>query len=249
MPEINEPVEQPIILEYQHTDEKGQPLLNTEGRPIVTNFTGKTKDELIEKLKDAHINVTRAFHRSQKFKAVPKQPEPPKVQLTPDQEAARKMAGTDKLERDVEELRAAKDAADANKASYQFMSSHFNDYYPCQANGAVMAQYINENGLDPKVVDNYEIAFAAVSAKLAQRPAPPTPPITPQPEPEPPAPRRQAAGGLQPGQLSGQRPEIRKKGPFSYTKKEIKDMPRAEYHKLLQKPGFEDYVNSLYSQS
>ena len=155
--------QQPIVLEIQHTDENGQPLIDPRtGKPVFTNLTGKDHGELLEKLKNSYVNVTRAYNREKRLKAVPKQAEPPAQVLTPEQEAARKMAGTDELEKKLNEQQAAKDRMDANAAAYAFLSAHLNDYYPCKANSDLLSKYISDNELDPRVVDNYEIAFSAV---------------------------------------------------------------------------------------
>jgi hypothetical protein len=246
MPETNEVViEQPIIVEYQHTDENGQPLLK-DGKPIITNFTGKTEREIIDKLKEAHINVTRALNRTQKLKAVAKQPDPPAPQFTPEQEAARKMAGTDEIQKELDKVKKSEYAADARTAALAFCESH-EDYFRCKANSDLITQYITQNELDPRIVDNYEIAFSAVEGKLAQRPAPPAP-IIPQPEPEP-APARKQAAGIQPGQLSGQRPIQRKKGLSKEDIKQMRETPqgRAEYKKRMADPSFVAEVNALFA--
>jgi len=73
MAEPNAVVEAPkpkIIIEYQHTDESGNPLLDSRGKPIVTNLVGDTPEEIIEKQKKQNIEVTRAYHRALNRKPV-----------------------------------------------------------------------------------------------------------------------------------------------------------------------------------
>jgi hypothetical protein len=82
-------------------------------------------------------------------------------------------------------------------AKVRFVKNHPFDYYQCDANRAIIEQYIADNNLDPRVVDNYEIAFSATQDRLAGKPSPALPQQVE--EIPPPAPRRQADGGLQPG--------------------------------------------------
>ena len=254
MPEpIQEAPKEKIVFEYQHTDEQGNPIIDPRtNRPVFSNFTGDTWEEIARKQKDAEINASRAISRLRARKAVPKETEAPKPVLTPEQEAARKMAGTDELEKKIQEQEQVKNQAAAERAAYQFMSAHLSDYYPCKANSDILSQYITENELDPRILDNYEIAFDAVSAKLAQRPAPPAP-IAPQPDPEPepaPAPKKQAAGGIQPGQLSGSRPIQRRNDRITIEKmKRWKNTAegRAEYKKLMRDETFINDVNAFFA--
>lgn len=233
-----------IIFEFQHTDENGNPIIDPRtGKQGFTNLTADTQEELNEKLKQAYINVNRALARARTHRPVPKEAEHAPRQLSPEEErqlitevvdpvkgreALRKLTGVDEIEKSNANTKKIQDEAAAQRASYQFMSAHLQDYFPCQANAAIMSAEINAQGLDPRVADNYEIAFQAVEGKLAQRPAPPATP-TPEPEPEP---RRQAAGGIQPGELSGRRPIQRKQGPMTkdgpLTIEDVKRMKNTE---------------------
>jgi hypothetical protein len=264
MPELNA-VETPrpkFVVEYQITDEGGQPLTDPRtGRPMFTNLTAETPEEMFEKQKQAHINAVRLAARLRTQRAVAKEPEPARKEMSAEEQrtavaeltdpvkapaAIRKLAGVDEIETAQKKLQEQQAAAASQRAAYQFMSAHIADYYPCRANSEIMTDYINAEKLDPAVADNYEIAFDAVHHKLAQRPAPPVAQPTPEPQPEP---RRQAAGGIQPGELSGTRPIQRKQsGKYNFTKREIADMSRDDYRKRLKDPEFQTYVNNLYAK-
>ena len=260
---------EPVIFEFQHTDEQGNPIIDPRtGKPAFTNLTGATEKEVLEKLKDSYLNVTRAFARVRNHKPVPKPEQPAKKELSAEEErqaatdlqdpskaraAIRKLTGVENIEAEQERLQKAKAEADAKAAAYQFLSAHLTDFYPCQANSAVMTKYITDNELDPTVLDNYEIAFNAVQDQLAQRPAPPAPPAPPKIEPEiqPEAPKK-AATGIQPGTLSGQRPAPRKKNEV--TRETINEMRRTEqgrqeYKKRMCDPDFVKAVNAAFAST
>lgn len=258
---IQEPKEK-IIIEFQHTDENGNPIIDPRtGKQGFTNLVADTQEEMTGKMKDAYLNVTRALARARNHKPVPKESPAAAATLTPEEErlavadlqdpikaraAGRKLFGVDQLEEDRKVLKEKQDLADANRAIYQFLARHPNpnDFYPCKANETLMLSYITAENLDPRIVDNYEIAFNAVQGQLAQRPAPPAP----EPEPEPQ--KRQAAGGIQPGSLSGTRTMPKKKELV--TKQQIAEWRktpegRAEYKKRLRDPAFVSAVNALFA--
>ena len=261
-----QPIEETIIFEFQHTDEKGNPIIDPRtGKQGFTNLTGKSWQEIAEKQKEAYINVTRALVRARNHKPVAKEPEPQAKELSPEEErqaaadlqdplkaraAVRKLSGSDDIEAQQKAAKDAKYKADAQKAAYQFMSSHMNDYYPCQANSAVLSKFITDNELDPTVVDNYEVAFNAVQNQLAERPAPPAQTPAPIQEIVPPSPpKKESSGGIQPGELSGQRPAQRKKNEI--TKEAINEMRRtpegrAEYSKRMRDATFVAAVNAAF---
>jgi hypothetical protein len=265
MPEPNETQQiEKIIFEFQHTDENGNPLIDPRtGKPGFTNLTGANYQEIAEKLRDSYLNANRALARRMNHKPVPKpeQPKPPELSAEEERQAAadlqdpskaraavRKLTGADDLEARQRATDEAQYKADSSKAAYQFMSEHLSDYYPCQANSAAMSKYITDNELDPRVVENYEVAFIEClnAGKLAPRPAPPAAKVE-EPEPPPPPPRR-ASGGIEPGSLSGQRPPKRK--PNEVTKESVLEMQktpegRAEYKKRLRDPRFVEQVNAL----
>lgn len=253
-----------IHFEYQHTDEQGNPLLDPRtGKQIITNLTGKDWKEIAEKERDAHIHVTRALHRARTQKPVPLSSQQKPAELSAEEErqaaadlqdptkaraAVRKLTGLEDLEAKQKALDESQYKADAQRAAYQFMVAHIADYYPCAANAALMRSYIDAEGLDPRIVDNYEVAFNAVFDRLAPRPAPVAAPALAKEGPAVPAPR-QSSGGVQPGQLSGQRPRIRKANEI--TKESVNEMlrtkeGRAEFNKRTRiDPEFVRQVNAL----
>jgi len=256
-----------IIVEFKHTDEQGNPLIDPRtGQQGFTNLTADTPEEMIEKQKEAYQNVLRALHRSRNHKPVPREPEPVRKELSVEEErlavadlqdptkaraAVRKLTGVDDLEARNAKLEEARNEALKNAAAYRFMSNHLADYYPCKANSDLISEFIIREELDPRIADNYEVAFNAVESRLAQRPAPPIAQPTPEPEPAP-EPRKQAAGGIQPGELSGTRPIQRKKEYI--TKAEIAEMKktpegRAEFARRLRTdPKFGPAVDALFAK-
>lgn len=261
-----EPQKEKIVVEFMHTDELGNPIIDPRtGKQGFTNLTAETQEEMVGKMKEAYINVNRALARARTHRAVPKAENPPPKELSIEEErqaaadladptkarqAIRKLAGVDSIEEQNRKIKEAQDTLAANKAAYQFMSAHLNDYYPCAANSAVMSEEINAQHLDPTVADNYEIAFNAVQHRLAQRPAPHAAQPTPEPEP-----RRQAAGGIEPGTLTGARPMQRAKKKEIVTKQEIADMRktpegRAEFNRRLRmEPEFGPAVDALFAKT
>jgi hypothetical protein len=263
---IQTPPEELVTFEFQHTDRQGNPIIDPRtGKQGFTNFTGKSEREILEKLKTSYLEVTNAHARALAHKAVPKAPEQKPKELSAEEErqaaadlqdpskaraAVRKLTGVDDIEARQKAADEAKDKADANSAAYQFMSRHIEDYYRCQANSGVISKYITDNDLDPREVENYEIAFNATQKDLAPRPAPPPPP-PPEPkiEEEPPPPPKRASGGLQPGELSGERPKPRKSNAI--TKESVNEMRRtaegrAEYKKRMRDPEFVRQVNAAF---
>jgi hypothetical protein len=273
MPEtIQTETSKKIIFEFKHTDEQGNPIIDPRtGQQAFTNLAADTQEEMNEKMKQSYLNVMRALARVRGAKPVAKEPERSAVQMTPEQErqlvtevvdpvkgreAIRKLAGVEDLEKSQAKTKEMQDAAAAERASYQFMNRHMDDYFRCAANGKLISDYIKENDLDPRVADNYEIAFQNVQHRLAERPAPPK--VEPEiPEP----PKRQAAGGIQPGELSGHRTIQRtneksvktKDGPLTLEKlKWLKntDEGRAEWKRRAKTdPSFYPAVNALLAKT
>lgn len=264
MPEPNQqPTEQKVVFEFQHTDEQGNPIIDPRtGKQGFTNLTGANYQEIAEKMRDSYINVNRAYARARSIKAVPKESEPARKELSAEEErqaaadlqdptkaraGVRKLAGVEDIEARQKSADDAKFAADAKAAAYQFMSRHMDDYYPCQANSVELSRYINEQELDPRVEANYEIAFNAVGNLLAPRPQPNVV-IPPANDPAPP-PARATSGGIQPGELTGNRPTRRPKNEI--TRESINEMRRtplgrAEYKKRMRDPAFVAAVNAAF---
>jgi hypothetical protein len=255
-----------FVFEFQHTDRNGQPIIDPRtGKQAFTNLTGANEREVLDKLKESYLELESAYVRVRSQKPVPKAEQPAPKELSAEEErqavtevtdpvkgraAIRKLAGVEDLEARQKATDEAKFQADANRAAYAFMAQHINDYYPCQANSAELTKYINENELDPRNVENYEVAFNAVEHKLAPRPAPPAPPAPPKID-EPPAapPEKKASGGMQPGQFTGDKP--RPRNTKAITRESINEMRRtaegrAEYKKRMRDPEFVRQVNAAF---
>jgi hypothetical protein len=251
-----------FVFEFQHTDRNGNPIIDPRtGKQAFTNLTGANEKEVLEKLKDSYLELESAYVRAKTHKPVPKPEQPPAKELSAEEErqaaadlqdptkartAIRKLSGVDDIEARQKAADEATFNADARAAAYQFMSRHINDYYPCQANSKVMSDYIAENDLDPRNVENYEVAFNSLQGRLAEKPAPPAPPKI---EDSPAPPARQASGGIQPGQLSGEKPKPR--NAKAITKESINEMRRtaegrAEYKRRMRDPEFVRQVNAAF---
>lgn len=194
-----------IVVEYQATDEEGNPI----GRP--THLEAETWEEMSKKQTEAHIQATRAFHRlkAKQDKSTPRVEETPIPVMTEAERAAviKETESTDAVKADVARLkievddtrkerqatRLEKAAAEGRRVAYEFMQRHPHDFNPCKANSEIIGAYITENKL-AWTVDNLELAFEAVGSQLApvarvEVPAPapaPTPvPIAVAPVPAP----------------------------------------------------------------
>lgn len=181
-----------IVVEYQVRDEKGNPI----GR--MTHLEANSQEELIEKMKEAHTQATRAFHRLkqqkvQTFRDVNTQPEAPaqpaqlsdgeiiaalkdlksddpQVQLA----AHRRLNAADIAKAKAEADAKASEAVELSRqkaVSFEFLSNHRHDFNNCQANVDLIKEYFTEHEL-PWTVDNLELAFLALEDRLAPVAAP-----------------------------------------------------------------------------
>lgn len=195
---------QKIVVNYQATDDDGNPI----GRP--THLEADTWEEMSKKQQEAHVNAVRYAERMKKQaarKPIPAKPEPVIAILTDEErEAVQKEAEAGEgTKAEIAKLKLAQDDANKERAearrqaewnrqnneSITFVRAHKNDFYPCQANADILAEYIKSEKLEWNAT-NLEIAFTALSTKLAQRPeeettqvpsnsAPVEQPINPQP--------------------------------------------------------------------
>jgi len=181
------------ITDYQCKDDDGNPL----GRP--THLEALSPEELIEKMKIAHEQAVRAFHRLKKQKVSFKdqQPAAPTGQLS-DVEllAAMKDLKSDDPQKQLDAIRKvqqaeaekaraeAEELARQKRVSQQFLTDHKHDFNNCQANVELVKEYFLENQLQ-WTYDNLEIAFHALESRLA--PVEPVAPVVPV-NPVPPAP-------------------------------------------------------------
>lgn len=205
------PAPEELVLEYQPTDENGQPI----GKKTV--IKGKDWEEIARKQITVNEMAVRAYHRLKNAQPT-RRPEAVETVLTPEEEI-RLTAELNDPSKSRKSLRTLVDAEFGiskrlekidlyaeqqrrNSAAIQFLRSHANDYYQCDANNVALDGYLEQNGLD-YTPENYEIAFAALSDTLAQSPArvPETPPA--EANPAPPARRPQATPDIVPGNLNG----------------------------------------------
>jgi hypothetical protein len=174
-----------IVLDYQVTNEKGEKI----GRP--THLEAANHEEMIEKMKEAHIQATRAFHRLKEQKVqsvheVRQAPQAPAQQMTDAEllaaikdlksddptkalEAHRLLnkAEADRVQAEADAKVAKAEAEAKGKlVSYQFLTNHLTDYNNCEANNKMLHQYLQENEL-AWTVDNLDIAFHALEKELA----------------------------------------------------------------------------------
>ena len=215
----DEPKER-IVVEYQATDENGNPI----GSP--THLEADTWQEMSRKQQDAHVNAMRWANRLKNAKPTYKVDPLAPRQLTQDEELqaavdlrdpakAKKAFRTlleselpiQQLEEQGRELRVATEKQNRLSAVHQFLTLH-PEFFNCDANGQVLANYLDENNLQ-WTPDNLEIAYASEAGKLAAQPAP-VPQVTQQP-PNAPQPRRPSTPDVEPGGLSGAPPVTRTK--------------------------------------
>jgi hypothetical protein len=184
-----------LVVEYQVKDEEGNPL----GRP--THLEATTAEEMIEKMKEAHIQATRAFHRLKKQKITFKEQPPQQIPAQSDAELLsamkdlksddpqKQLEAVRKVQRvESEKVKAESDQklAEVNElrrqeqVSFQFLARHRNDFNNCQANIELIKTYFMENEL-AWTLDNLEIAFHALESELAPVAVPvaPAPPVNP----------------------------------------------------------------------
>lgn len=179
-----------IVVDYQVTDEEGNPI----GRP--THLEAATWEEMHVKQKEAHIQATRAFHRLKKQKVSFKEPQAPAppVELSDAEmlSAIRDIKSEDPKTalaavRKINQVEAARVKAEADaevaktnelarqeRVSFTFLKNHLHDFNNCEANVNLIKGYFEEQQL-AWTVDNLEIAFHALESELA----PVVKPVTP----------------------------------------------------------------------
>jgi hypothetical protein len=181
------------VQEYQITDANtGKPL----GRP--THLEAPTLAELIVKQRDTHSHATQALFQSRaanaKFKAQQEAKTPPVILTDEQVEAIAKEAietgdiakakdfVRSRLDEETQKkiLEAQKAAAYANgqAMAMEFYSRHIADFYRCDANKQLIADYINEAGIGWSL-ETMELAFDVVRDKLVHPPQDATLPAAP----------------------------------------------------------------------
>jgi hypothetical protein len=196
-----------FVIDFQATDESGNPI----GRR--THLEASSQDELDKKLLTSYENAVRYAERLKRQKLTYNPPEPTKKELTEDEiveavnalrkedpakaiAAIRKLANIDDIEKERDAARKAIQTANSMTESNKFLRNHLGDYNNCEANAAIMKQYIQDNNLE-WTADNMELALLATQDQLApvvsQAPIVPVPVPVPVPAPvvaaaNPPAP-------------------------------------------------------------
>src|SRR5258708_7324027 len=173
MSETQTPPANKIVVEYQATDEQGNPI----GKP--TRIEADSWEEMSKKQTEAHINAMRWANRLKNAKPTVKAPEPLQVrEMSADEEfqtvtdlfqpgkarkAFRKLLESElpitQLEQDSKALREATAKQNRLAAAHEFKTRHLADFYDCTANGNILRDYLTANNLE-WTVDNLEIAFA-----------------------------------------------------------------------------------------
>jgi len=173
-----------LIQEYQVADDSGNPIGKS------THLEARSWIELVTKQREAHSQATRAFNRLKTQKTTFKQPVAPvtvpEIPLlsdedrikaamdlnSPDEEvvikADRKLRSDDIMRSQRAEA-IRKQEKIQNDATVEFKRRHISDFYPCQANAAIITNYLNANNLE-MTIDNLELAYAVTEPQLAGMP-------------------------------------------------------------------------------
>lgn len=181
-----------IVIEYQATDEDGKPI----GRP--THIEGWSNDEVIEKLKNAHVNAVRYAERvkSNRFKqsAAAVQAVETSAAVRQAKEESAKLAEQAVQEKDPAKMREAvqksiqaeREAKIAEETIKQhcaiiaetWMDDHKEDFVPCLASSEILGEYLKANNLQ-LTYDNLEKAFQATKTRLPKVEKQPAVEVTP----------------------------------------------------------------------
>jgi hypothetical protein len=170
-----------IIVQYQATAEDGTPI----GRP--THIEGWSNEEIIEKMKVAHINAVRYAERVKRNRAqstealaqiqqTRKQNEQAEVEATAAVEVAAKEKDPAKLRNAISKVsKAERDTQIAQQTEFEkgkiigdiWMADHKEDFLPCKANSNIIGDWLKANNLELSY-DNLEAAFMAEQKRLAK---------------------------------------------------------------------------------
>ena len=182
------------------TDEAGQPILDRGGKARFTNLIAESPAELVRKVAESNLEVTRALDRANKHIDTLKNKKP-----TP-QRAAAKLEGKPLTQE--EQLQVGLDMQDPRKAAEaakrvvesvvpvakiteeigrqgqtldlearkqiarEFFVRHGNEVANITANGVLLNKWLADNGFEFSI-ENLEIALASLEGKLV-RPQPPS---------------------------------------------------------------------------
>jgi hypothetical protein len=260
--------QQKWVIDYQATDESGNPI----GNP--THLEADTQKELIEKMKETNIAIVRAYHKlktgqqsgpdalKNAEKRKPASEIKPRDWTTEEafqttselqnpstmRKAVRK-AIEDELGAPLDEVRESITRTrkiDQEFVNQAFMAAH-REFYPCVANAKAIGKYLWENQL-AYTIENLEIAFDYLKDSLIQRPA--TQPsqqnteVPPQQGNTSTQRQRSTTAGLNPGETSGNVPR-----PGQQSKRltwaEVDKWTDAEWEKAKRDPVLIQQINSL----
>lgn len=217
------------IIDYQPTDEAGQPI----GRR--THIEADTQQELIQKQIQVNLMAVRAMHKAkpdisqaEKVKAATTIVKP-----TADEDNVRQVQLQDPGQRrnvvvadveaaigmplkDLAALPAEVQRLRTREIASGWLYAHKGDYYQCDANDSVLQQYVKANQL-AFTHANLDLAFEAVMDQLIPVPAAQTIPA----ETNTPTRQRQVPSGLIPGETRINTPA----DAPGLTWKEVDEMP------------------------
>lgn len=168
-----------IVIDYQVDDEKGNPI----GRR--THIEGWTNEEVIEKLKAAHVNAVRYAERVKKSQIIAVEAQTKQRGLEDgakklEQEAAdavdaaTKEQNPAKLQEAIKKVsKAEREAEDARRAAKiqgeviakTWMEDHKHDFQPCDASSKIIGDWLARNGREFSY-ENLELAFEATKHQL-----------------------------------------------------------------------------------
>lgn len=237
-PAAANPAPEELVLEYQPTDGNNVPIGNK------TIIKGATWEEIARKQITVNEMAVRAYRRERDAReALSKQivrdtPAPTmtaeeEIQLTAQlndpskaRQALRRLSGMDEIEKELKVSREQRAAQQRAQIAYEWMGAR-PEFYNCDANGAILREYIETNNLDWSF-ENLDIAYAATQDRLAVRPTS-TPPA--EANPVPPASRPRATPDIRPGELNGT-PAPKSKGltKADYLKMGVRDPKEYQRH-------------------
>ena len=237
---------------FPMTDENGQPLLDRNGKPRFSNHVADSEAELVAKIANSNIEVSRALERANRHIETLKNRKPTpkaapadlkgktltaeeKTQIGLDTQDPRKAADAiarvvesvvpvDKITGEVQRQGQTIDIEARKRIAREFIGSHVQDYLPIEANNAMLNQWLIAQNLEFSV-GNLEIAMANLGDKLVT-PRRVVPPADNAPNPDN-APPDNAAPGNEPPN-PGTPPSPQRRPPTSgISSSQVSDRPTA----------------------
>jgi hypothetical protein len=168
-----------IVVDYQVTDEKGVAI----GRP--THIEGWTNEEVIEKLKAAHVNAVRYAERIKKSQLINTQAvaHQDKVRAevkkfeeeanealevaTKEKDPAKLQDAIKKVSKAEREAQIAREALEAQGRiiGKVWMEDHKDDFQPCDASSNIIGAWLRQNNRE-FTYENLELAYEATKHQL-----------------------------------------------------------------------------------